>query len=90
MDTCTCNAFDETAGAGALEIVLVTIDDLVDKYAADLVGTMALRVYNVLARKVDLLGRFRARGISYTIHGSKNKEYALHTAKNTVSSSVIN
>ncbi len=58
MDTCTCNAFDETAGAGALEIVLVTMDDLMDQYAADLVGATALRVYDVLACKVDLLGHF--------------------------------
>jgi len=37
-----------------------------------------------------VLGRFRARGISYAIHGSKDKEYALHTAKNAASSSAIN
>lgn len=81
VDMRTCDAFDETAGAGAVEVVLVTMDDLVDQYAADLVGATVFRVYDVLARKVDLLGRFRARGISHAVHGSKDEEDGLHTAK---------
>ena len=81
MDIRTCDAFDETAGAGAVEVVLVTMDDLVDQYAADFVSATVLRVYDVLAGKVDLLGRFRARGISYAVHGSKDEEDGLHTAK---------
>lgn len=83
----TCDAFDETAGAGALAVVLVTMDDLVDQHAADFVGASVLTVYDVLAREVDLLGRFRARGIRYALHGSKDKEYGLHTAKGGVGES---
>jgi len=81
VDIRTCDALDETAGAGALAVVLVTMDDLVDQYATDFVGASVFTVYDVLAREVDLLGCFRARGISYALHGSKDKEYGLHTAK---------
>lgn len=83
-DIRTRDAFDETAGAGALGVVLVTMDDLVDQYAADLFGATVLTVYDVLAREVDLLGRFRARGIRYALHGSKDKQYGLHTARRGV------
>jgi hypothetical protein len=83
-DARTCDAFDETAGAGALAVVLVTVDDLVDQYAADLVRATVLTVYDVLAREVDLLGRFRACGIRYALHGSKDEQYGLHAAKRGV------
>jgi hypothetical protein len=86
----TRDAFDETAGAGAVEVVLVAVDDLVDQHAADLVGATVLGVYDVLARKVDLLGRFRARGVRYAVHGSKDEEYALHAAKGGVGERAIN
>ena len=54
----TCDAFDETAGAGALAVVLVTVDDLVDQNAADLVCAAVRAVHDVLACEVDFLGCF--------------------------------
>jgi hypothetical protein len=60
------------------------VNDLVDQYAADLVGATVLTVYDVLAREVNLLGRFRACGIRYALHGSKDEQYGLHAAKHGV------
>ena len=68
----TCDAFDETARTNSLAVVLVTVDDLVDHNAADLVRATVHTVYDVLACEVDLLGCFRARSIGYTVHGSKD------------------
>jgi hypothetical protein len=68
----TCNAFDETAGTGPLVVVLVTVDDLVDQNAADLVGATVRTVHDVLACEMDLFGCFRARSIGYAVHGSKD------------------
>lgn len=89
-NTRTCDAFDETAGAGALAVVLVTVDDLVNQYAANLVGATVLTVHDVLVREVDLLGRFRACGIRHALHGSKDEQYGLHAAKRGVGGSSIN
>ena len=74
----TCYALDEAARAGALAVVLETVDDLVYQNTADLVCTTVCGVDDVLARKMNLLCRFRAGRIGYAIHGPKDKLYSLY------------
>jgi len=78
FETCTkanpvCNTLDETAWAGALAVVLETVDDFVDEDSADFICATVRAVHNVLARKVDLLDRVRAGRVGYTVHGSKDE-----------------
>lgn len=73
-----CYALDKAARAGALAVVLETVDDLVYQNTADLVCTTVRGVDDVLARKMNLLCRFRAGRIGYAIHGPKDKLYSLH------------
>jgi hypothetical protein len=60
---------------------LITVDDLVDQDAADLIRTTVRAVHDVLARKVDFLGRFRPSRVGYAVHGAKDELYGLHAEK---------
>jgi hypothetical protein len=88
-DVRTCDALNKTAGTGALAVVLVTVDDFVDQNAADLICATFRTVHDVLACEVNLLGCFRAGCIGYTIHGSKDKLYGLHTVNVALANSVL-
>jgi hypothetical protein len=72
-DRRTCYAFDKTTRARVLTIVLVTVDDLVNKNPADFVCAPVRTVHDVLAGKVDFLRRFRASRVGYAFHRPKDK-----------------